>query len=134
MSTALEIVYRDLEKEHRKIMQAIERLRSLDTTAEVPRRLEELRTLLIVHFGREQLSDGFYDALGERAQSRQEEIKTLINDHVTILSTLNTLIGDVRSTDPGTDADVMTRVERLIEQVSDHELREHRFAVSVLEG
>ena len=132
MSSRLEIVYKDLQKEHRRIMKVIERLRASDTTAELPKQLGQLRALLIVHFSREQLPDGFYDALGERAQHRQDEIRTLTGDHATILSTLNSLIEDLASTDLGADADTRARIEHLIGQVDDHESREHRFAVSVL--
>jgi len=140
MSSQLEVVYKDLKNEHRRVMDRIERLRAHETETGLLPLLEKLRTLLIVHFAREQLPDGFYDALGERAQRRMDEIRILTADHAAILSTLNVLIEDVESLDVGSDtgpdadggADVLERTRRLADQVQDHENREHRFAAEVL--
>ena len=114
------------------MMQLLERLREHDTETGLVPMLDKLRTLLIVHFAREQLPDGFYDALGERAHDRQDEIRILTGDHAVILSTLNTLIEDAESPHAGDDMDVLDRARRLVDQVEDHETREHRFAVDVL--
>ena len=94
--------------------------------------LDELRTLLIVHFAREQLPDGFYDILGERVEGRRDEIQALISDHGAILSTLNALLADTKTPDPDVEADVLDRLTQLLDQLHDHEHREHRFAVDVL--
>ena len=45
------------------------RLRANVGATEMLPLLDELRTLLIVHFAREQLPDGFYDVLGEKSAS-----------------------------------------------------------------
>lgn len=132
MTSKLKIVYGDLQKEHLRVMQLIERLRGHDTESGLVQMLDKLRTLLIVHFAREQLPDGFYDALGERAQQRHDEIRVLTGDHAAILSTLNTLIEDAESAQAGDDTDVLGRTRRLVDQIEDHEHREHRFAVEVL--
>jgi hypothetical protein len=132
MSSQLEVIYRDLEKEHQRVMKMIDRLRSHDSMIGLLPLLDQLRTLLIVHFAREQLPDGFYEALGERADDRRDDIRALISDHAAILSTLNALIGDAKTADADVEADVLERVTRLSEDLNDHEHREHRFASEVL--
>ena len=133
MSSRLEVVYRDLKKEHGRVMEHIDRLRALDSESGLVTLLDRLRTLLIVHFAREQLPDGFYDALGERARQKQDEIRVLTGDHAAILSTLNTLIEDAESPGAGDNADLLGRAHRLADQVLDHEMREHRFASELLD-
>lgn len=132
MSSRLEDIYKDLEKEHRRVMESIERVRSHGTMIGLLPLLDRLRTLLIVHFAREQLPDGFYAALGDRADSRRDEIQGLTSDHAAILSALNALIEDAKTPDPEVEADVLDRVTRLIDDLDRHEQREHRFAVDVL--
>lgn len=132
MSSQLEVVYKDLEKEHRRVIQLVERLRDHDSETGLVPLLDKLRTLLIVHFAREQLPDGFYDALGERARARHDEIQVLTGDHAAILSTLNDLIEDAESPDAGADADLLGRTGQLVAEVQDHEEREHRFALDIL--
>ena len=134
MSTAsdLEIVYKDLEKEHRRLMKLADRLRAHGTMIGLAQLLDELRTLLIVHFAREQLPDGFYDILGDSAENRRDEIQVLINDHGAILSALNALLADAKTPDPDVEANVLDRLTQLVDQLHDHEHREHRFAVDIL--
>jgi hypothetical protein len=131
-TSRLEIIYRDLENEHRRLMKLVDRLEVQDSMTGLLPMLDELRTLLIVHFAREQLPDGFYEALGKRAEHRRDEIQTLIGDHVAILSSLNALLEDAKTVDPEVEADVLARVVKLMEQLHDHEQREHHFAVDVL--
>ena len=133
MSSRLEVVYRELKREHGRVMELVDRLRALESDAELPAMLDRLRTLLVVHFAREQLPDGLYDALGERARDKDEDIRVLTGDHASILSTLNTLIEDAESPDAGGAADLLGRAHRLAEQVLDHEMREHRFAAELLD-
>lgn len=131
-SPHLEIIYRDLENEHRRVMKLVDRLAVHDSMSGLLPLLDELRTLLIVHFAREQLPDGFYEALGKRAEDRRDEMQTLINDHGAILSSLNALLEDATTVDPDVEADVLARVTGLVEQLRDHELREHHFAEAVM--
>jgi hypothetical protein len=131
-ASQLEVIYRDLENEHRRLMKLVDRLRVHDTMTGLLPMLDELRTLLIVHFAREQLPDGFYEALGERAEDRRDEIQGLIGDHGAILSSLNALLEDATTVDPDVEADVLARVSKLIDQLRDHEQREHHFAEDVL--
>jgi hemerythrin len=131
-SSRLEVVYKDLEAEHRRLLKLIDRLRDHRTMEGLLPLLDELRTLLIVHFAREQLPDGFYDALGERADHLREEIQVLVSDHGAILSTLNALLSDAKTPDPEVEEDVLNRVTKLIERLQDHERREHRFATEAL--
>ncbi len=133
-ASPLDIVYKDLEAEHRRLMKLVDRLRAHGTMTGLAQLLDELRTLLIVHFAREQLPDGFYDILGERVEGRRDEIQALINDHGAILSTLNALLADAKTRDPDVEAVVLDRLTQLLDQLHDHEHREHRFAVDVLGG
>ena len=131
-ASRLEIIYRDLENEHRRVMKIVDRLSVHDSMSGLLQMLDELRTLLIVHFAREQLPDGFYDALGDRAEDRHDEIQSLIADHGAILSTLNALLEDATTVDPDVEADVLERVGKLVDQLHDHELREHHFTEEVM--
>ena len=131
-ASSLEIIYRDLGNEHRRVMKLVDRLGVHDSMNGLLPLLDELRTLLIVHFAREQLPDGFYEALGERAEDRRDEIRSLIGDHGAILSSLNALLEDATTVDRDVEADVLARVQRLVDQLRAHELREHHFAEEVM--
>jgi len=129
--TRLESIYKDLEKEHRRVMKQMERLRGNVGEADLLPLLDELRTLLIVHFAREQLPDGFYDALGELAEARSAELQTLIAEHALILAYLNETLAVAKES--GTKAsDLLDRVSSLLQQLDGHERKEHQFAVDVL--
>ena len=128
----LEIVYKELGDEHRRLLELVDRLRSQQTMEGLLPLLDRLRTLLIVHFAREQLPDGFYEVLGERAQDRRDEIQQLIADHGGILSFVNALLDDAKSAGSGDEADVLNRVSELIDRLHDHEYREHHFAEAVM--
>jgi len=130
----LEAVYRDLEKENRRLMQLSDRLRAYDSMDGLLPQLDKLRTLLIVHFAREQLPDGFYEALGKHAQINYSEIQRLINDHKAILAAVNALLADAKTSDPDVQVNVLTRLAELLDQLQDHEKREHRFATEALKG
>lgn len=127
----LESIYKDLGKEHQRVMKQIDRLRANVAVSDLLPLLEQLRTLLIVHFAREQLPDGFYEALGELAEARSAELKTLIAEHAAILSHLNETLS-VAKESGGDEADLLNRVSKLLEQLDDHERKEHQFAVDVL--
>jgi hypothetical protein len=131
-ASRLKIVYKDLENEHRRLMTLMDRLRAHDSLLGLLPVLEQLRTLLIVHFAREQLPDGFYEALGERAQGRRDEIQVLISDHGAILATLNALLADVKDAASDAEASLLAQVTQLVDQLHDHEQREHSFAVAAL--
>jgi hemerythrin len=128
----LESIYKDLEKEHRRVMKLMDRLRDKASVTDVLPLLDELRTLLIVHFAREQLPDGFYEALGELAKSRRDELQTLIGEHATILSNLNEMLEQAKQSDAGKRPDLLNRVSTLLQQLDGHEQKEHQFAVDVL--
>ena len=128
----LESIYMDLEKEHRRVMKLMDRLRAKASVTDLLPLLDELRTLLIVHFAREQLPDGFYEALGELAESRRDELQTLIDEHATILSNLNEMLEQARKSDAGDRSDLLNRVSKLLQQLDGHEQKEHQFAVGVI--
>ncbi len=128
----LESIYTDLEKEHRRVMKLMDRLRDKASVADVLPLLDQLRTLLIVHFAREQLPDGFYEALGELAESRRGELQSLIDEHATILSNLNEMLEQAKQSDSGKQAELLDRVSTLLQQLDGHEKKEHQFAVDIL--
>ncbi len=128
----LESIYTDLEKEHRRVMKLMDRLRDKASVADVLALLDQLRTLLIVHFAREQLPDGFYEALGELAESRRGELQSLIDEHATILSNLNEMLEQAKQSDSGKQAELLDRVSTLLQQLDGHEKKEHQFAVDIL--
>ena len=128
----LESVYKDLEKEHQRIIKQMDRLRANVGMSEMLPLLDELRTLLIVHFAREQLPDGFYDALGALAESRRDELQVLIGEHGAILANLNWMLSEAKESEGIDESDLLERVSKLLEQLSEHERKEHHFAVDVL--
>lgn len=128
----LESIYKDLENEHKRVMKLLGRLRGDAIGVDLLPVLDELRTLLIVHFAREQLPDGFYDALGELAESRRGELDDLIAEHAAILSHLNNLLKDMKDSPVVDETDVLDRVSVLLKQLDDHEHKEHLFATDVL--
>jgi hypothetical protein len=128
----LESIYKDLEKEHRRVMKQMDRLRANVGATDMLPLLDELRTLLIVHFAREQLEDGFYDALGILADSRRDELQVLIDEHGAILSSLNDMLSQARGSGGIDESDLLDRVSKLLQQLSNHENKEHQFAVDVL--
>ncbi len=128
----LESIYTDLEKEHRRVMKLMDRLRAQATVSDLLPLLDELRTLLIIHFAREQLPDGFYEALGELAESRRGELQDLIDEHASILSDLNGMLEQARQAGAGDQAELLNRVSALLQQLDGHEQKEHQFAVDML--
>jgi len=128
----LESIYTDLEKEHKRVMKLLARLRTDVAASDLLPILDELRTLLIIHFAREQLPDGFYEALGELAESRRGELDDLIAEHGSILSDLNRLLKDAKDSPVVDETDVLNRVARLLAQLDAHEQKEHLFATDVL--
>ena len=128
----LEAVYKDLEREHRRILKLIERLRGHDSLDGLESLLDQLRTLVIVHFAREQLPDGFYDLLGSQGETRRGQIQALIADHGAILATLNALLEDVRNADASAGPNLLEQAMQLTEQLNEHEHREHDFASAAL--
>ena len=128
----LETIYADLEKEHERVMQLLARLRdNIGTTKLVPL-LDELRTLLTAHFAREQLPGGFYDTLGELADSRRKELQALVGEHATIVSHLNETLDHAKSSSVVDETDLLNRVSKLLEQLDGHEEKEHLFAAEIL--
>jgi hypothetical protein len=132
-ATPLAVVYKDLQKEHLRLLTMLDRLRGHDSLAGLAPLLEKLRTLAIVHFAREQLPGGFYEALGDRARDRADEIRVLTSEHGALLATLNALMADVEHADSSAEARLLEQVMALADQLQDHEQREHAFAVAVLE-
>jgi hemerythrin len=128
----LESIYKDLEKEHRRVMKLMDRLRDKASVPDVLPLLDQLRTLLIVHFAREQLPDGFYEALGELVESRRDELQMLIDEHATILSNLNEMLEQAKQPDARKQSELLDRLSTLLQQLDGHEQKEHQFAVDIL--
>jgi len=128
----LESIYKDLEKEHRRVMKLMHRLRAQASVPDLLPLLDELRTLLIIHFAREQLPDGFYEAIGDLAESRRGELQDLIDEHATILSDLNGMLEQARQSGTGDQSELLNRVSALLQQLDGHEQKEHQFAVDIL--
>lgn len=131
-STGLRAIYKDLANDHRQVMELLDLLREQRKLEDLLPLLEALRNLLIVHFGREQLPEGLYEALGSRAESGKDEMQALIKEHGTLLETLNELLDDARKATSGAEAEMISRLGRLVDEVHAHEHREHRFVVDVL--
>jgi hypothetical protein len=128
----LESIYKDLEKEHERVMSLLARLRENVDAAKLLSLLDELRSLLIAHFSREQRPQGFYDTLGELAGSRRDELQALIVEHGSIISHLDETLEHAKDLPVVDGTDLLARVSKLLETLHDHEEKEHLFAVDVL--
>lgn len=127
----IDVLYKDLGDEHKRILELLELLRSRARGEEGPdllRLVEELRQLLIVHFAREQLPDGFYDAMHDELAGHREELDVLIGEHRSILSRVNAMLERLKGAETSSAGAVSGELANLIDTISRHEHKEHELA------
>jgi len=132
----IDVIYKDLAKEHKRILELLDLLGRRARGEEGPellRLVEELRQLLIVHFAREQLPDGFYDAMHEELVGHERELDALIDEHRSILSSVNAILERLKGGEPATDTAISSELVGLIHNISQHEHKEHELASTLVE-
>lgn len=92
------------------------------------KRLEELHTLLVNHFAREQFPGGLYESMGAFGSRWHGDLRELIQDHCLILSEARAILERARDAAPAARSELQSDVISLIEQLSEHERKEHRLA------
>lgn len=128
LTSTFDQVYAELEQEHRELMVLVEKIRTLRSTIGLTPLLETLHTSLIKHFSREQFPGGLYECMGAYGSRYHDELKTLVQDHCVILSSVRGLLERSRSADAGGDAILLAEVADILSHLQDHETREHALA------
>lgn len=132
MNPSLEQVYSELADEHRELMVLVERIRSHSGGIGLGPLLEELHMLLIRHFSHEQFPGGLYERMGAYGSRYHEELRTLIEDHCTILSAVRGLLERTRIAGEGDETGLLADVAGVLRRLNDHERREHALADKLL--
>lgn len=133
LTRTFEQVYAELEQEHRELMALVERIRRIRGTIGLVPLLEELHTLLIRHFSREQFPGGLYECMGAYGSHHHEELKVLVRDHCNILSAVRGLLERMRAADPRDEKARLDALGDVLDQLHDHEHREHALADKLME-
>jgi len=130
----LEAVLDQLAEEHRQLMGICERLRAHRILSGLGPLLDELHTLLIRHFSHEQFPGGLYECLGAYGSHHQAELQVLVREHCTILSSVRALLEHTRAATPERTPELLEGVARILEQLADHERREHALARKLVDA
>ena len=131
---SLENVLSQLANEHRELMALVERIRRHRALAGLVPLLEALHAILISHFSHEQFPGGLYERMGAHGSHHHGVLESLIEDHCRILSSVRGLLERVRMADAADAPALLAEVDRVIEQLDDHEHREHALAERLVAG
>jgi len=125
---SLDEVHAELAEEHREIMALVSRIEARGQSEELAPLLKALHDRLADHFAHEQFPGGLYEAMGASGPEHHEDLKVLVREHCTLLSTARGLVERARSvTSAGRDA-LLLEVGAMIAALRAHEEREHRLA------
>ncbi len=83
-----------LDEDHKQILTLVDELivpQTPRSTEELAMLLQELQNSLLGHFAREQSPGGFYDYVGACSSDHRRELRVLLNEHISMLSTIHTL-------------------------------------------
>lgn len=128
MNPSFPQVYSELADEHRELMSLVERIQSHHGIIGLSPLLEQLHTLLIRHFSHEQFPGGLYERMGAHGSRYHDELKTLIEDHCTILSAVRGLLERTRIADETDETRLLGDVGQVLAHLREHERREHALA------
>jgi hypothetical protein len=128
MNPSFEQVYSELADEHRDLMSLVERIRGHRGFIGLGPLLEELHTLLIRHFSHEQFPGGLYERMGAHGSSYHDELRILVEDHCTILSSVRGLLERTRIGDERDAQELLSDVADVLRHLQEHERREHALA------
>jgi hypothetical protein len=128
MNPSFQQVYSELADEHRQLMALVERIRSHRALIGLGPLIEQLHTLLIRHFSHEQFPGGLYDRMGAHDARYHDELKILVEDHCTILSSVRGLLERTRIADERDESKLLGDVAVVLDRLNEHERREHALA------
>ena len=128
MSLSFNQVLEALADEHRELMSLADRIRSHRSVVGLVPLLEELHTILIRHFSHEQFPGGLYECMGARGSQYHHDLEVLVEDHCRILSSVRGLLERTRMADADDQPALLEELHRVLEELVDHEHREHALA------
>ncbi len=128
MSSSFEQVYSELVDEHHELMLLTRRVRDHRDIIGLAPLLDRLHSLLIKHFSHEQFPGGLYERMGAYGSDYHDELKTLVEDHCTILSSVRGLLERTRIADERDEPALLREVSEVLHYLNDHEHREHALA------
>ena len=128
MSSSFEQVYSELVEEHRGLTSLTRRIREHTSVIGLGPLLDQLHSLLIKHFSHEQFPGGLYERMGAYGSDYHDELKTLVEDHCTILSSVRGLLERTRIADERDEPALLREVAEVLHYLNDHEHREHALA------
>ena len=128
MSASFEQVYSELLEEHRDLSSLTGRIRDHQSSIGLGPLLDRLHSLLIKHFSHEQFPGGLYERMGAYGSDYHDELRILVEDHCTILSSVRGLLERTRITDEQDEPALLREVAEVLRDLNDHEHREHALA------
>jgi len=128
VNSSFEQVYDELTEEHRELMSLVDRIRGHRGVLGLGPILEQLHTMLIRHFSHEQFPGGLYECMGAYGSRYHDELKILVEDHCTILSSVRGVVERTRTPQPRDEATLLADVGEILQRLNDHERREHALA------
>lgn len=117
----LEASITELENEHHTISALLGRLGDARDAGTLTAALHDLRRLLADHFAHEEQPGGLYDRLGVVSEQYRDRVRTLVDDHFKILSTVRTLEKQAGENKP----EIVEAARGLQALLAHHESREH---------
>jgi hypothetical protein len=128
VNSSFQQVYDELAEEHRELMSLVERIRGHRGVMGLGPILEKLHTMLIKHFSHEQFPGGLYECMGAYGSRHHDELKVLVEDHCTILSSVRGLVERTRTPQARDETALLADVADVLQRLNDHEQREHALA------
>lgn len=128
MNSSFEQVYDELTDEHRELMSLVDRIRAHRSVVGLGPILDELHTMLIKHFSHEQFPGGLYECMGAYGSRYHDELKVLVKDHCTILSSVRALVERTQTPQSQDEPTLLDDVGEILQQLKEHERREHALA------
>jgi hypothetical protein len=122
----LDEIHAELAGEHREIMGLVARLESGCSARELPGVLKTLHDSLVDHFAREQFPGGLYEALGACEPAYHEDLRVLVREHCSLLSSARGLLERSHHVAPRDWPGLLEDVAALAAALHAHEHREHR--------
>ena len=121
----------ELADEHRQIMHLIARIESPGADEELPALLTSLHNMLADHFAHEQFPGGLYECMGANNPEHHDILRVLVREHCELLSSARALMEHANAPGTFTATDLHEEVDRLLQMLRQHEMREHELARSI---
>jgi len=122
---SLDEIHSELAAEHREIMGLVTRLEAGCSARDLPGLLKTLHDSLVDHFAHEQFPGGLYEAMGLCAPAHHEDLKVLVREHCSLLSSARALVERSRAVAPRDWPALLAEVRALAAALHAHEHREH---------